>query len=169
MATFWFFLPASLFGGLWDLKYRKVPNVLNLGILLAALAWHGSRGEAYSAALGAAAGLAPLLVPYFLGGMGAGDVKFMTALGAAAAWPLAADLVLWAALSGGLLVLALVLKPADWREAWLAFASGGKQGFKALYRTAGTKRKEKVPYALAMSAGFILCHFIPLARGVLTQ
>jgi prepilin peptidase CpaA len=104
-----------------------------------------------------------------MGGMGAGDVKFMAALGAAAAWPLAADLVLWAAVSGGVLVFALALKPADWREAWLAASSGGGQGLKIAFRSVASKRKERVPYALAMSAGFILCHFIPLVRGVLTQ
>jgi prepilin peptidase CpaA len=165
MAAFWVFLPASIFGGLWDLRYRKVPNLLNGAILLAAFAWHGHRGEVLPAALGAAAGFAALFLPYWLGGMGAGDVKFMAALGAAVGWPSAADAILWSALSGGVLVFVLALRQEDWRQAWLQTASGWKDAAQVLCRSAGSRKREKVPYALAMTAGFILSHFFPLLGG----
>lgn len=162
MAAFWIFLPASVFGGLWDLRFRKVPNLLNGAILLGALAWHAHRGDLVSSALGAAAGFSALLLPYWLGGMGAGDVKFMAALGAAAGWPSAADTLLWSALSGGLLVVVLALRLEDWTQAWLEAASGWKEAVRTLCRNAGSRKREKVPYALAMTAGFILSHFFPL-------
>lgn len=162
MTSFWIFLPAALFGGFWDLRHRKVPNFLNLGILLAALAWH-ARGGTFPAALGGAAlGLSVLLLPYFMGGMGAGDVKFMAVLCAAAALPRAVDLVLWSALAGGLLVFILVLNPADWRETWLAAAAGKGEGFLKAFGTVASRRREKVPYALAMTAGFVLSAFFPV-------
>jgi len=165
LAPFWIFLPAALFGGFWDLRFRRVPNILNLGILLAALAWHASRGQATCALSGAALGFAILLIPYFMGGMGAGDVKFMAALCAAAAWPRAIDTVLWSSISGGILVFTLALRPSDWRAAWLAGAEGIGQGFRLAFGTIAARRKEKVPYALAMTAGFILSAFIPILEG----
>ncbi|NLI95216.1 MAG: prepilin peptidase [Synergistaceae bacterium] len=162
MAAFWIFFPASLFGGLWDLRFRKIPNLLNGAILLAALAWHASRGDVLQAAWGAAAGFLALLVPYWLGGMGAGDVKFMAALGAAAGWPFAADTILWSALSGGVLVVSLAIRREEWQQAWLAAASGPREALKSLCRSTASRKRKKVPYALAMTAGFVLSHFFPL-------
>lgn len=162
MASFWIFLPAALFGGFWDLRHRRVPNLLNLGILLAAFAWHSRSGSVPAAFGGAALGLAALLMPYFTGGMGAGDVKFMAALCAAAAFPRAVDVVLWSALSGGVLVFVLALGPADWKEAWLSTASGKGEGFLRAFRTVASRRSEKVPYAMAMTAGFVLSAFFPV-------
>jgi prepilin peptidase CpaA len=167
VSTFWIFLPAALFGGLWDLRYRKVPNILNFGLLFSALTWHAARGNGFPSAAGAAIGLVALFVPYCMGGMGAGDVKFMAALGAAAAWPGVIDMALWSALSGGILVIVLVLRSSDWRGAWLALAGGNRSAFRELFAAAASRRREKVPYALAMTAGFILSSFIPiLQRGV---
>lgn len=167
MATFWIFLPAALFGGIWDLRYRKVPNILNFGLLFSALLWHATRGNGFPSAAGAAIGLAVLFVPYCMGGMGAGDVKFMAALGAVAAWPAVVDMVLWSALSGGILVIILVLRLSDWRGAWLALARGNGSAFRELFAIAASRRREKVPYALSMTAGFILSAFVPiLQKGV---
>jgi Flp pilus assembly protein protease CpaA len=73
-------------------------------------------------------------------------------------------MVLWSALSGGILVLALVLRSSDWRGAWLALAGGNGSAFRALYTAAASRRREKVPYALAMSFGFILSSFIPILQ-----
>lgn len=164
MATFWIFLPAALFGGIWDLRYRKVPNILNFGLLFSALLWHATRGDGLSSAAGAAVGLAALFVPYCMGGMGAGDVKFMAALGAVSAWPGVLDLVLWSALSGGILVVVLVLRVPDWRGAWLALAEGKGSAFSTLFTAAASRRREKVPYALAMTSGFILSAFVPILQ-----
>jgi prepilin peptidase CpaA len=68
-----------------DLKYRKVFNfavvsaiLLGLGLNFAALGWYGL----WHSLLGLAVGFALLFVVYLLGGMGAGDVKFLAAAGA---------------------------------------------------------------------------------------
>src|SRR5688572_6624724 len=78
-----------------DLRTRRIPNLLTFGTAAAALIFHfvttGSHGIAGSAG-GWAAGVAMLVVPYALGGMGAGDVKLLGALGA---WLGAGDVV-WA-------------------------------------------------------------------------
>ena len=78
-----------------DLRTRRIPNALTFGAAAAALVFHFAAGGLSGLAIGSAgwlAGAAMLLVPYALGGMGAGDVKLLAALGA---WLGAVD-VAWA-------------------------------------------------------------------------
>lgn len=68
-----------------DLKYRLIPNGLSVALLaggsLSAMATRGWSGTV-DALAGAAISFVVLLVPYFLGGMGGGDVKLAAGLGA---------------------------------------------------------------------------------------
>jgi prepilin peptidase CpaA len=68
-----------------DVRTRRIPNVLTLGGALAGVAFHtinaGPTGSLQSIA-GWAAGVAVFFLPFALGGMGAGDVKLVAALGA---------------------------------------------------------------------------------------
>lgn len=68
-----------------DTFKSKIPNLLNLSMLFTGLVinsvtfgWHGTM----MSLAGAGLGIALLLLPYLLGGMGAGDVKALGALGA---------------------------------------------------------------------------------------
>ena len=73
------------FAALSDLRSRRVPNLLTFPALLGALLvspWLGGTSGPAEAALGAALGFGLLLGPYAIGGMGAGDVKALMALGA---------------------------------------------------------------------------------------
>lgn len=68
-----------------DLRRRRVPNRLNLAILAAGLgarALDGGIGSVGLGALGAALGLALLIVPFAARWIGAGDVKLVAAIGA---------------------------------------------------------------------------------------
>jgi len=70
--------------GIIDIRTRKIPNLLTLPMMLLGLAYHGALGGlsglGFSAA-GLGAGLGVFLIPYILGGMGAGDAKLMGAAG----------------------------------------------------------------------------------------
>jgi prepilin peptidase CpaA len=96
-----------------DLRTRRIPQVLTLGGAAAGFAFHlasaGSSGAAWSIA-GWAIGVAIFLAPFALGGLGAGDVKLLGALGA---W-LGPGNVLWLALYAGVAggVLAVVVSLA---------------------------------------------------------
>jgi prepilin peptidase CpaA len=93
---------------LWDIATRRIPNALTFGAALAALLVHGYMagwsGAGYAAA-GWAAGVALFFPVFALGGMGAGDVKL---LGAVGAWlgPIGAVWVaLYSGIAGGVLGL----------------------------------------------------------------
>jgi prepilin peptidase CpaA len=69
----------------WDLRTQKIPNLLTYPMMLFGLAYHGLTagfdGLGFSVA-GLLVGTSIFLVPYMLGGMGAGDAKLMGAVGA---------------------------------------------------------------------------------------
>jgi prepilin peptidase CpaA len=67
-----------------DLKTQKIPNLITLPGMLIALGYHstlnGLDGLLFSAG-GIGVGIGLLIIPYLLGGMGAGDAKLMGAIG----------------------------------------------------------------------------------------
>src|SRR5262245_50493918 len=68
-----------------DLRSRRIPNVLTLGAALAAMVFAGVSGgwaALLSAGAGWVVGAAVFFLPFALGGLGAGDVKLLAALGA---------------------------------------------------------------------------------------
>lgn len=92
----------------WDLKLRKIPNKITvpaafLGFLLFLL-YEGGKGAGQSA-LGFLLGLVIFVIPYGFGGMGAGDVKLMAAVGALKGPEFILRAALATALAGGLMAL----------------------------------------------------------------
>ena len=120
-----------------DLTRRKIPNPLTVCGLAGALALHtldrGWRGSLFAIA-GALAGFAMFLVFYLARGMGAGDLKLMAVFGALLGPGGIAVAALFAAIVGGLMVLAWMLAcrraraipyaPAIVLGAWLALLAG---------------------------------------------
>jgi len=92
----------------WDIRARRIPNALTLAAVLAGLAgngwWGGWPGLAWSGEGLALA--APLLLPYAVRALGAGDVKLLGAVGALMGPVFLLWTLLGTALAGGLLALA---------------------------------------------------------------
>jgi prepilin peptidase CpaA len=79
------FLSAVLIcAGLIDFRIQKIPNLLTLPAAIISLGYHavtnGFNGFLFSLQ-GLAVGIGLLIVPYLLGGMGAGDAKLMGVVG----------------------------------------------------------------------------------------
>ncbi len=68
-----------------DLRRQKIPNLVTFPTMVLALIYHGiSSGLSgfFFSAGGLALGMGFFMIPYLMGGMGAGDVKLMGATGA---------------------------------------------------------------------------------------
>jgi prepilin peptidase CpaA len=157
----------ALVMGWHDARTRRIPNYLNLCCALAGLGYqlgfHGLAGLGHGLA-GMVLGFGLLVLFYVKGGMGAGDVKALAALGTwLGAWQ-TLFLFVYMAFSGVLLVL-LVLW---WRGALWSRIKRGWQfllGWLLLRphpvpadapAPAAPGKSEGVPYAVAMAMGMVI-------------
>ena len=115
-----FVLGTGLAGCISDLRTRRIPNTLTFGSALAALAIHAATAGPWGfvASLGGwLTGVAIFFPPYALGGMGAGDVKLLAALGAWLGPHETVWLALYTALAGGVLAVVVGLARGYLRQA----------------------------------------------------
>jgi prepilin peptidase CpaA len=149
---------------LWDLRTRRIPNELTLGTAVVALGYGFFIGGPWGLLMATAGWLAgaALFFPLFaLGGMGAGDVKLMAALGA---WLGPADavwLAIFASMAGGVVAAVVALHHGYLRRAganiWLMLTHWRAAG---LQPVAGlTLRDAKAPrlaYAVPIAIGVVV-------------
>jgi prepilin peptidase CpaA len=100
----------AVLAGLYDLRFRRIPNWLNVtgavaGVVLQVLL--GGRAGAASALLGLACAFAVYIPLYLVRGMGAGDVKLMMAIGLIVGPRQWIRIFLITALLGGVVALAV--------------------------------------------------------------
>lgn len=91
-----------------DVIERRIPNKLTFPIIL----WGFISGGIYSgfngmlfSISGFLVGLAVFFIPFAMGGMGAGDVKLMAAVGSILGWKLTVYSALLTAIAGGIIVI----------------------------------------------------------------
>jgi prepilin peptidase CpaA len=148
----------------WDLKTRRIPNVLTFGAAIAAVIVHFSVGGLASAGWSIAGwivGVAFFLPLFALGGMGAGDVKLLAALGA---W-LGPGAIVWVALfsfiAGGVLGIAVALGFGYMTQAltnlsWM-FRYWRAEGPKPVPSvTLATHKGPRLAYAIPVFAGLMV-------------
>ena len=103
---------ALVVAAVYDLKYQKIPNLLNFSLAASALAFYtifsGLEGLWFSLT-GLLVGTALFLPPYLVGGMGAGDAKLMGAAGAVLGAKGVFISALLTALFGGLYALLVLI------------------------------------------------------------
>ena len=156
-------IAVTLVAVVWDLKTRRIPNVLTFGAAFAALLAHGYLagpvGAGWSLA-GWFVGVAFFLPIFALGGMGAGDVKLLAALGA---W-LGPGPVVWVALfsliAGGVLGLAVAIG-----YGYLTQALTNISWMVRFWRTEGPKPVPQV--TLATHRGPRLAYAVPVFAGLM--
>lgn len=105
-------LACALVGAGFDVHSRRIPNFLTLPGILLGLMLHLVFGGWKQMGLAALAGLICgflFLIFWLAGGMGAGDVKLITAVAAIAGMPLVPWLLILTALAGGVMGVALAL------------------------------------------------------------
>lgn len=146
---------------LTDTLYSKIPNIFTTFLIifgaLINIVISGLPGIIVWAT-GIAVGLSLLLIPFLMGGMGAGDVKALAAIGALLGPGETFQIFLYMALIGGLLGLIFHLTSKNLREEFHHYASI----IKNIYLTKDYKAFEfykshsrcRFPYATAIAFGF---------------
>jgi prepilin peptidase CpaA len=126
-------LAAVLIAAVTDIWKFKVYNAVTLPLLVSGLLYHGFRGELADSVLGVLFGFGALIFFYILGGMGAGDVKLMAAVGAWLGMPLTYHVFIASSLAAGVYALGLVIWTGRLGETvvnmqimWLRLASVGR-------------------------------------------
>ncbi|HZK18678.1 MAG TPA: prepilin peptidase [Clostridia bacterium] len=109
----WLLLFALVTAVCTDLYRGKIYNLLvypSMVIALVALTIKGGLGGLAAGVVGLAAGLLLLMIPFVLGGMGAGDVKLLALVGAFKGPYFVFNAFLASAIAGGAIALVLLLQ-----------------------------------------------------------
>jgi prepilin peptidase CpaA len=110
---------SGLVGALIDLRTRRVPNPLTLGIAVTGLAFAALRLSGLSlaaAVLGLSVGVGLMLLPYVFGAMGGGDLKLFAALATFLGPGPTVQAFLYTLLAGGLLAVVVALQRRRFQE-----------------------------------------------------
>jgi prepilin peptidase CpaA len=151
-------------GSVFDVKSRKVPNFITAPAFLLGLFMHLAHGgwREFLSSLGA--GLIcgfVFLVFYLAGGMGAGDVKLITAVGCIAGLSHVTYILVLTAISGGVMAIGLAVARGRLQETIMNVAvlashhrHEGLQPHPDL--NLSNAQTLRLPYALAIAGGCIL-------------
>jgi prepilin peptidase CpaA len=144
-----------------DLKERKIYNKVLFPGFLAAVTYHiftdGWSGITDSL-LGALVGLSILLIPYLMGGMGAGDVKLLAVIGAINGMGFVLMTALYMALAGGIIGIFILLfrkGVLNRLKELIYFISCRFQGLKVSFPFDKEALSTTYPYGVAIAAGAI--------------
>lgn len=162
-------VPAMLFASWNDYRRHRVPNWLNASIFAAGLGLHcwlsGWSGLATSFG-GAAVGFGSLFMLWAIRAMGAGDVKFMAAVGAWMGPSLTFQSLLFGGVFGGVLAVAMIAYQKRWLQTYLNLgivmrkvgsvqtAFGEFGSVRELSQSGG-----KMPYAVPLTLGTLCVLF----------
>jgi prepilin peptidase CpaA len=161
----------AIVGSVYDVKSRRVPNFITVPGFVLGLGMHlvlgGWRQMLSSLAAGVICGLV-FLVFYLSGGMGAGDVKLIMAVGCIAGLSHIAYILVLTAICGGVMALGLALVRGRLRQTIMNVGElvthhrqKGLQPHPDL--NIANTHTLRLPYALAIASGCILTLYIQAA------
>ncbi len=160
-------IPLLVIGGVasvWDVRTGRIPNLLTFGAASLAILFYlvtgGPRAAGWSLA-GWAVGCALFLPVFLLGGMGAGDVKLLAALGAWVGPYQALQVAFFAALTGGGMAVVVAVARGYLRRAlsniWLLLCYWRVAGIRPLDEMSlSAASGPRLAYALPITAGSLL-------------
>lgn len=157
------------FAAIWDLKTRKIPNWLTfpamlLGIM--AMTWQAGLPGLMNSIGGLLLGVALLFLFFLVGGMGAGDVKLLGAIGALQGPHFVLFTFLYGAIAGGVMALIIVAFHGQLYNVVLNVYLSLKNFLGIVVRSRGKHPLMPVssgirfPYGIAILAGTVLAFYV---------
>jgi prepilin peptidase CpaA len=152
----------------FDLRERRIPNVLTMGALVVALLLRAPGGFGEIGAGLAGALLAGMLaLPFFLvGGLGGGDLKFLTAIGAFLGPGRLFFALLVMALFGAVMAIGSIIRKRALHQTFAnfhtLFSTFGRRNF------SGWKKDADVPLTIHSPAVITVPYGVAIAVGALT-
>lgn len=148
-----------------DLKERKIYNKIIFPSLIIAFilnlllsSWSGL----LSSITGFFVGLGILLIPYLMGGMGAGDVKLLALIGAIKGTSFVLYTSVYMALLGGIIAIGILLYRKEFFkkiQSVLFFLIGRRYGMKIHLDLEKDPMKAMYPYGVAITGGAFVSMF----------
>lgn len=146
----------------YDVRFRRIPNVLVLAALIAGLAINISFGGA-PGALSSVGGFAIAFVPMFLmhifGAMGAGDVKLFAAIGAVVGLPLVPITFVTVVMLGAVLAVYSMIRSRTvftTLHGVLRIFVGILPGWEMPRFSLPANRQHTIPYGVAIMLGSVI-------------
>jgi prepilin peptidase CpaA len=166
-------LVAALIAAVTDVWKFKVYNLLTFPLLLGGLLYHAMQSGAPGLAgsfFGALVGFALMIALYAIGGLGAGDVKFVAALGAWLGLPLTLYVLIAGCLAAGVYAIILLVAASSWRETylniqilWLRLVCMGRHiGSEDRVETEvnrADRRRRLIPFSAMIAVGLVVTLF----------
>jgi prepilin peptidase CpaA len=160
-----------------DIRENKIPNWLTLSSALIALLLNfllsGIQGIVWSI-LGILTGFSLLFLLYLWGGMGAGDVKLLSTVGAFVGPKLVFYTFIWMALVGGVLAISLIIYKRAFSQTLenlriLLFGWILRTSTSETIMTIRNQSLLKLPYGVAIALGAIMAVWLQNIPGVAFQ
>jgi prepilin peptidase CpaA len=152
-------LTCATVAALYDLRSRRIPNLITLPAIAFGLLLHLGLG-----------GWGQMLIFYVAGGMGAGDVKLMAAMGCLFGLSMVGWLLIMTSLAGGVMALSMAiyrgrLSSTLGNVASIVVHHGTKGLAPHPELNLGNAQSLRLPYGLAILAGSALSLCILIAHG----
>ena len=142
-----------------DIKSRRILNIVTLPAIVIGFGYFvftkGFDGFLYSGK-GFLVGLGLLLIPYLLGGMGAGDVKLMAAIGALMGASFVFYSFIYTALIGGVIAILLIIKTNGFKNTLKSFLFNivlFRSNLGSMLLAKDKKSSISFPYGVAITLG----------------
>jgi prepilin peptidase CpaA len=156
----------------FDIFVRRIPNWLVLFGLTGGLLLNGLHGfsQLYNSVLGFVLGIAIFIIPFAMGWVGAGDVKYLGVVGSILGFHWLPRVLFYSSLAGGLLAIVFLaynriaiggvsFLSSAWLDCKIAVLSLGRvvpEGINARM----AKGSHGVPWGVAIGVGTILAYYI---------
>jgi prepilin peptidase CpaA len=153
----WIVLAACAIAVATDLRFRRIPNALSIGLAVAGFALHATQGW-IAMSIAVTAGVIVMLLGFLafsMGWLGGGDVKLAAAASVALGFPDAFPFLIYTAVGGGLLAIVVALVSGRFgtvmRSVGLILRPFAFKGTVAV----APRQPMMLPYAIALAGGAI--------------